>query len=113
LEQPARQLAEAFADVSLRAPQVRYLSSSSARPIFDSEHLRDDLACNMCRVVDWHATLRTAYERGVRLHIELPPGQVLTGLARRVFEQGTLVAFDGARLDTLDALLRQAQGPDY
>jgi malonate decarboxylase epsilon subunit len=43
----------------------------------------------------------------VRLQIELPPGQVLTGLARRVFEQGTLAAFDGARLDTLDALLRQ------
>jgi len=107
LEQPARQLAEAFAGVSLRAPQIRYLSSSSARPIFDSERLRDDLAFNMCRVVDWHGTLRTAYERGVRLHIELPPGQVLTGLARRVFEQGTLAAFDGARLDTLDALLRQ------
>ena len=107
LEQPARELAEAFAGVSLRAPQIRYLSSSSARPIFDSERLRDDLAFNMCRVVDWHGTLRTAYERGVRLHIELPPGQVLTGLARRVFEQGTLAAFDGARLDTLDALLRQ------
>lgn len=107
LEQPARQLAEAFANVSLRAPQIRYLSSSSARPIFDIERLRDDLAFNMCRVVDWHGTLRTAYERGVRLHIELPPGSVLTGLARRVFEQGTLIAFDGARLDTLDALLRQ------
>ncbi|MBU2013082.1 MAG: malonate decarboxylase subunit epsilon, partial [Gammaproteobacteria bacterium] len=92
---------------SLRAPQVRYLSSSSARPIFDIERLRDDLAFNMCRVVDWHGTLRTAYERGVRLHIELPPGSVLTGLARRVFEQGTLAVFDGARLDTLDALLRQ------
>lgn len=110
LEQPAQRLAEAFSDVSLRAPQVRYLSGSSARPIFDSERLRDDLAFNMCRVVDWHGTLRTAYERGVRLHIELPPGQVLTGLARRVFEQGTLVAFDGARLDTLDALLRQEVG---
>lgn len=109
LEQPARQLAEAFATVELRAPRLRYLSSS-ARPIADTAHLRDDLACNMCRVVDWHATLRTAYERGVRLHIELPPGQVLTGLARRVFEQGTLVAFDGARLDTLDALLRQEVG---
>jgi len=107
LEQPARQLAEAFANVSLRAPQIRYLSSSSARPIFDIDGLRDDLAFNMCRVVDWHGTLRTAYERGVRLHIELPPGSVLTGLARRVFEQGTLIAFDGARLDTLDALLRQ------
>lgn len=107
LAEPARQLAEAFAAVELRAPQIRYLSGSSARPIFDAARLRDDLAYNMCRVVDWHGTLCTAYERGVRLHIELPPGSVLTGLARRVFEQGTLVAFDGARLDTLDALLRQ------
>ncbi len=107
LEQPARRLADAFAEVEVRAPRIRYLSGSSARPLFDAERLRDDLAFNMCRVVDWHGTLRTAYERGVRLHIELPPGQVLTGLARRVFEQGTLVAFDGARLDTLDALLRQ------
>lgn len=107
LDQPAQQLAEAFAKVSLSAPRIRYLSGSSARPVFDAERLRDDLAFNMCRVVDWHGALRTAYERGVRLHIELPPGSVLTGLARRVFEQGTLIAFDGARLDTLDALLRQ------
>jgi malonate decarboxylase epsilon subunit len=107
LEQPAQRLADAFAEVEVRAPRIRYLSGSSARPLFDAERLRDDLAFNMCRVVDWHGTLRTAYERGVRLHIELPPGQVLTGLARRVFEQGTLIAFDGARLDTLDALLRQ------
>lgn len=107
LEQPAARLAEAFGDVELRAPRIRYLSSTTARPITDPQRLRDDLAFNMCRVVDWHGTLCTAYERGVRLHIELPPGAVLTGLARRVFEQGTLIAFDGARLDTLDALLRQ------
>ncbi|WP_313088527.1 malonate decarboxylase subunit epsilon [Pseudomonas sp.] len=107
LNDPAQRLAEAFAGIELRAPRIRYLSGSSARPVFDIERLRDDLAFNMCRVVDWHGTLRTAYERGVRLHLELPPGAVLTGLARRVFEQGTLAAFDGARLDTLDALLRQ------
>lgn len=107
LEAPATQLAEAFATVEIRAPRLRYLSGTTARPIADPQRLRDDLAFNMSRVVDWHGTLRTAYERGVRLHIELPPGAVLTGLARRVFEQGTLVAFDGGRLDTLDALLRQ------
>ncbi|WP_312516108.1 malonate decarboxylase subunit epsilon [Stutzerimonas nitrititolerans] len=110
LDAPAAQLAEAFATVSLRTPRLRYLSGTTARPIADPERLRDDLAFNMCRIVDWHGTLRTAYERGVRLHIELPPGSVLTGLARRVFEQGTLVAFDGARLDTLDALLRREVG---
>ncbi|AOE82697.1 malonate decarboxylase subunit epsilon [Pseudomonas sp. TCU-HL1] len=107
LEHPARELAAAFARVELRRPAIRYLSGSSARPVFDPERLRDDLAFNMCRVIDWHGTLRTAYERGVRLHIELPPGAVLSGLARRVFDQGTVIAFQGARLDTLDALLRE------
>ena len=107
LEQPAEVLAQAFAKVSLQAPTLGYLSGSRARPIRTVEQLRDDLAFNMCRVVDWRGTVQSAYERGVRLHIELPPGAVLTGLARRVFEQGTAIAFDGARLDTLQALLRE------
>ncbi len=51
--------------------------------------------------------METAYERGVRLQIELPPGAVLTGLARRVFDQGTAVAFQAARLDSLIALSRE------
>ncbi|SFP12318.1 malonate decarboxylase epsilon subunit [Ectopseudomonas composti] len=112
LDGPARELADAFAGVELRTPQVRYLSSSSARLIRDPETLRDDLAYNMSRVVDWQATLVTAYERGVRLHLELPPGGVLTGLARRVFDAGQAIAFEGARLDTLDAMLRQEVSRD-
>lgn len=107
LAAPAARLAEAFARVSLQRPSSAYLSSSSARLLSHPEQLRDDLACNMCRVVDWHATLQTAYERGVRLHLELPPGTVLSGLARRLFEPGMAIAFQGSRLDTLDAMLRQ------
>ena len=107
LEAPARTLAEAFSNVSLKLPGLGYLSGSRARPVMSTEALRDDLAFNMCRVVDWRGTVQSAYERGVRLQIELPPGAVLTGLARRVFEQGTVIAFDGARLDTLQALLRE------
>ncbi|WP_160104874.1 malonate decarboxylase subunit epsilon [Pseudomonas izuensis] len=107
LETPAKTLAEAFASVKLQTPKIGYLSGSRARPIINTEALRDDLAFNMCRVVDWRGTVQSAYERGVRLQIELPPGVVLTGLARRVFEQGTVIAFDGARLDTLQALLRE------
>jgi malonate decarboxylase epsilon subunit len=107
LDAPAKRLAEAFAKVQLKTPTLGYLSGSRARPVINTEALRDDLAFNMCRVVDWRGTVQSAYERGVRLQIELPPGAVLTGLARRVFEQGTVIAFDGARLDTLQALLRE------
>lgn len=107
LEAPARELAAAFAEVEVRAPQVTYLSGSSARLIRDPQRLRDDLVFNMCRVVNWHATLITARERGVRLHLELPPGGVLTGLARRIFEPGQVAAFATTHLDSLDALLRR------
>ena len=107
LEAPAQTLAEAFAKVALKTPKIAYLSGSRARPLIKPDALRDDLAFNMCRVVDWRGTVQSAYERGVRLQIELPPGAVLTGLARRVFESGTVTAFDSARLDTLQALLRE------
>lgn len=107
MQQPAEKLAVAMAKVSLKAPTIRYLSASSARPVMQPEKLRNDLAFNMCRVVDWRSTVQTAVERGVRLHIEMPPGSVLTGLARRVFEHGTAIAFEGARLDTLAALSRE------
>src|SRR5690349_11547171 len=110
LEAPAQRLAEAFAKVPLQTPKMGYLSGSRARPLIKPEALRDDLAFNMCRIVDWRGTVQSAYERGVRLQIELPPGAVLTGLARRVFEQGTVTAFDSARLDTLQALLREEGG---
>ena len=105
LEEPAQALADAF--VALKAPRITYLSSTRARPIHNPEQLRDDLAFNMCRIVDWRGTVQSAYERGVRLQIELPPGAVLTGLSRRVFEQGTVIACEGARLDTLQALLQE------
>ncbi|MGX5220533.1 malonate decarboxylase subunit epsilon [Pseudomonas sp. S9] len=113
LEAPATELGNAFAGVKVEPPTTRYLSSSNARLLSKPDQLRDDLANNMCRVVDWHSTLRTAYERGVRLHLELPPGNVLTGLARRLFEPGQAIAFEGARLDTLDAMLRQEASRDF
>ncbi len=107
LDGPAAELAAAFATVELRRPCITYLSGSSARPIHEPQRLCDDLAGNMARRVDWRATVRTAYERGVRLHLEMPPGSVLSGLARPVFEQGRVVALEGTRADTVDALLRQ------
>ncbi|KAB5625541.1 malonate decarboxylase subunit epsilon [Pseudomonas putida] len=107
LAAPAATLAAAFCEVQLRRPRITYLSGSTARPIFDPARLRDDLAGNMARIVDWRATLRGAWERGVRLHLELPPGSVLTGLARRVFEPGKVLSVESTRADSIDALLRQ------
>lgn len=107
LEEPARRLDEAFAEVPLQAPRLRYLSGTTGRQLRDAESIRDDLAFNMCRPIDWAGTVAGAYERGVRLQVELPPGRVLSGLARPLFLEGRVLAFEGTRLDSLVALLRE------
>src|SRR5690606_40978014 len=99
LAEAAQQLAEAFAKVPLQAPRLRYLSGTTARLLRDAESIRNDLAFNMCRTIDWASTIASAYERGVRLQVELPPGAVLTGLARPVLADGHVAAFDSTRLD--------------
>jgi len=107
LDKPAQRLAHAFADISLHPPHQTWLSSTRARPLRTPVAIAEDLAFNMARQVHWHATVQSAHERGARLHLELPPGRVLTNLARPVFGPA-VIAFDGTRLDTLDTLLREA-----
>ncbi|QPT13634.1 malonate decarboxylase subunit epsilon [Serratia rubidaea] len=88
LAQPADRLAAAMRAVTLRRPRIAYLSGSSGRVLWQPERIADDLAYNMARTVRWHEAMTAAYEREVRLAIEMPPGAVLTGLTRKVMTQG-------------------------
>ncbi len=88
LAQPAETLAQAMKLVRINRPQIAYLSGSTGRVLWQPERIADDLAFNMARTVRWHEAMAAAYERGVRLAIEMPPGAVLTGLTRKVMEQG-------------------------
>lgn len=85
---PAKKLAQAMKQVTINRPQVAYLSGSSGRVLWQPERIADDLAFNMARTVRWHEAMVAAYEREVRLAIEMPPGAVLTGLTKKVMEQG-------------------------
>jgi len=108
LDESAAQLAQAFADITLHVPCLTYLSSTRARPIREPSAIAKDLAFNMARQVHWHATVQSARERGACLHLELPPGRVLTNLAHPIFGPAAAIAFNGTRLDTLDTLLFEA-----
>lgn len=101
LDRQAEQLAASMEGVTLKQPKIRYLSGTTARTLSKSEQIGDDLAFNMSRTVDWESTLQAAWERGVRLQIEALPGTVLTALARRIFKEGTVLSFQGTRLDSI------------
>jgi len=88
LDAPAAKLVNAFASVTLQRPTRGYLSGTSGRVYWQPEKIADDLAMNMARTVNWRDAMVAAYQRDVRLAIEMPPGSVLTGLTRRAMEQG-------------------------
>ncbi|HAU5564484.1 TPA: malonate decarboxylase subunit epsilon [Serratia fonticola] len=94
LDSPAQQLKAALDKVRLQRPPLAYLSGSSARVLWQPERIADDLAMNMARSVRWYDAMVAAKEREVRLVLEMPPGEVLTGLTRSVQCQGECIALE-------------------
>ncbi|NYI02387.1 malonate decarboxylase subunit epsilon [Cupriavidus plantarum] len=95
----AAALARAFADVAPARPKLRYFSASAARQLRDPARIVEDLAANMAMPVRWHDTMQLARETGMRLAVEMPPGNVLTRLATSEFE--VAVACADTRIDSV------------
>ncbi|CAG2145841.1 malonate decarboxylase subunit epsilon [Cupriavidus plantarum] len=95
----AAALARAFADVAPARPKLRYFSASAARQLRDPARIVEDLAANMAMPVRWHDTMQLARETGMRLAVEMPPGNVLTRLAASEFE--VAVACADTRIDSV------------
>src|SRR5690606_39884061 len=74
LEEDALTLQQAFRDVPVRQPRLRYLSSSRARALTDEQDIAHDLAFNLARQVRWYDTMQLAWEQGARLAVEMPSG---------------------------------------
>ena len=111
LEKQAQQLACLAKGFNSQQPTIRYLSGTSARLLRTNTQIIDDIVFNMSRTVDWQSTVQVAWERGVRLQIEALPGTVLTGLARKVFKEGTVLSFQNTQLESL--IIAMQKGNDF
>lgn len=105
LEKQAATLTRAFQGVKRLNGTATYISSSSARALFKSEAIFDDLANNMARKVHWHDAITHAQERGGKIAIETYPGATLTQLSRSVFcGRGDVAAQSQTTLENLVCL---------
>jgi malonate decarboxylase epsilon subunit len=110
LAEPAARLAQAMSAMNASAPRLRYYSASHGRELRDPRRIAHDLAHNMALPVQWHETTLLAGERGARLIVEMPPGNVLTKLAAVALPDALAVAAADTRADTIAALMtREAQ----
>ena len=101
----AERLRERLAGVTLRRPQVRFVSSVDARDYDDPELIRDLLYRQLASPVRWTTTVRTLADGGVTRFVECGPGKVLTGLNRRIDKRPGLECLAIEDAASLDAAL--------
>ena len=95
-------LRKALADVTFRTPEVRVVANVDARVHDDPADWPGLLSAQLCSPVRWRQTLETFAGLGLTSLIELGPGGVLSGLAKRSLpEIQSLAVAKPADLDTL------------
>jgi malonate decarboxylase epsilon subunit len=105
----AAKLEKALGEVPMDPPAVPYLSNVGGRALRDAEKIRDDLARSVERPVRWHEAATLLFELGVRLFVELPPGNVLTRLAADAFPDARCVAVDDSGVESALLLMDRAR----
>lgn len=85
----AEALARDLATVPIRPPRAPLLACSDARVLTDPEELRRELVVQIPTPVRWIDVVRRATDLGIRTFWEIGPGQVLSGLIRRIAPEAT------------------------
>lgn len=80
--------AEQFADIlnrfGLRDARIPIVSNATARALTSAEEIRADLAAQIVRSVRWAQSVQVMVGGGVNTFVEVGPGQVLSGLIKRI-----------------------------
>ena len=92
----------ALAAAAIARPSATVVANTTAEPIDSPEELRAELDAQLCGCVCWQQSVELMAERGVDLFVEFGPGNVLTGLVKRIASDAAAVAV--SELDAISAL---------
>ena len=77
-------LSEVIATLSFRDPLFPIVANTSAQPITKAEQVKAELLGQLSHGVQWQRSIEYMINDGVATFIEIGPGEVLTGLIRRI-----------------------------
>ncbi|HEY49388.1 MAG TPA: ACP S-malonyltransferase [Dehalococcoidia bacterium] len=74
----------AISRIDLHLPEIPIVANSTAQPMTSADEVKEELIQQLCHCVQWQPSVEYMVEAGVSTFIEIGPGQVLTGLIRRI-----------------------------
>ncbi len=80
----ARSMAAAIRPVSVQDVRVPLIANVNAEPLIYAEDIRHELVMQIIEPVRWIASIQRMVAQGVTTFVEIGPGNVLTGLIKRI-----------------------------
>jgi [acyl-carrier-protein] S-malonyltransferase len=99
-------MARALVGTALCDPRVPVIANGSGRPVTSAGQVREELLYQLAHPVQWQRSVEHMAGAGVATFVEIGPGQVLTGLIRRIVpgarlvNVGSVAAIEAARTDS-------------
>jgi malonate decarboxylase epsilon subunit len=110
LLQPVADLLERrMSSMHLKAPKLIYVGNVTARPMRTKELIARDLANNIAHGVRWHDATTVLKELGCNLFLEMPPGHILSHLAKENLKGIDAVPVEAGALTRVLRLTQQQE----
>ena len=77
-------LSAAISQINFRTPEVPIVVNSTAQPVTTAEGVKEELLRQLCNCVQWQPSVEYMVGEGVSTFVEIGPGQVLSGLIKRI-----------------------------
>ena len=87
-------MARELATITFDDPRTPLLANADSRVLTTAEECRAELVDHLTTGVDWIGAVEAMRERGVTTFIEIGPGQVLSGLIRRIAPDAVALSTD-------------------
>ena len=84
MKSAAEKMKDKILKTNFKKPKKEIISNVTARPVVDTEIIKKLLIDQIISKVRWRESLLYMVENGVNEFIEIGPGKVLTGLAKRI-----------------------------
>lgn len=90
MKEAKEKLEEALRTTPIQSPEATFVPNVTAKKTDQPEEIRDLLAKQLMSPVQWIPTMAAAAQEGISLFLEVGPGKVLKGLAKKCQPQLTV-----------------------
>lgn len=94
MQQAGEQLTQILSNIHLTDPIVPLVANITGNLLTTAEEVKRELSQQICKPVAWVASVRKMIEGGATTFIEVGPGQVLSGLIRRISDEAQILKLD-------------------